>query len=113
MQFLIDVNLPYWFRLWNSDNYTHVKDLDRTWGDHKIWEYAEKNHLTIVTKDADFSHKMMYQKPPPRVIHIRVGNMKIQALYKFLNANWEQITELSEAYKLVNVYQDRIEVISD
>ena len=113
MQFLIDVNLPYWFTFWNSEAYIHVKDLDRTWRDQKIWEYAEEKHLTIVTKDADFFHKIMYQSSPPKVIHIRLGNMKIQTMYQFFEKNWATIIELSKNYKLVSVYEDRIEVVSD
>ena len=43
-RFIIDANLPYYFGLWNNENYIHVFDLNDTWSDQQIWNYAkEKN----------------------------------------------------------------------
>lgn len=47
--FLIDVNLPYYFSLWNSPDYLHQIDINDSWPDSKIWEYAQENGLTIIT----------------------------------------------------------------
>ena len=33
--FLIDVNLPYYFSLWNSEEYIHLKDIDQEWSDER------------------------------------------------------------------------------
>jgi len=52
---------------------------------------------------------MMVSSPPPRVIHLKTGNMKIDAFHRFLNQNWSIIIEDIEKYKLINVYNDRIE----
>lgn len=78
VKFLIDANLPYHFNLWNYDEFIHVGDLDDTWSDEVIWNYAKNNDLTIVSKDSDFSNRIITATPPPRVIHIKIGNMKIQ-----------------------------------
>ena len=59
-KYLIDVNLPYYFELWNNPDFIHVKDLNDTWSDDLIWKYALDNNLTILTKDADFSTKVLY-----------------------------------------------------
>ena len=72
-KFLIDVNLPYYFSLWNNINYVHQKDLDDEWTDEQIWKYSLENVLTIITKDSDFSNKILLHNPPPKVIHIRFG----------------------------------------
>jgi predicted nuclease of predicted toxin-antitoxin system len=42
----------------------------------------------LISKDADFSNRIIVKNPPPKVIHIKVGNLKIQELHKFLNDNW-------------------------
>ncbi len=110
--FLIDANLPYHFGLWNSEDFIHVADLNERWTDEEIWNYAKKNRLTIVSKDADFSNRIIIVEPPPRVIHLRVGNMRITELFTFLNKNWKHITETSEKFKLTNVYLNRIEGIN-
>ena len=68
--YLIDVNLPYYFSYWRSDEYIHQIDLQNDADDYEIWQYAKERGLTIVTKDADFSDRMLLSEPPPRVIHI-------------------------------------------
>jgi predicted nuclease of predicted toxin-antitoxin system len=85
-RFLIDANLPYRFALWQGLEYTHVFDLDDTWPDSEIWRYAKAEGLTIVTKDADFSARAMVSQPPPRVIHLRIGNLRMRDFHKLLPA---------------------------
>lgn len=110
--YLIDVNLPYRFSLWSSPDYMHVRDIDDEWTDLQIWKYAKENDLTIVTKDADFSDMLVLSQPPPRVIHVKLGNMKMREFYIALNAVWEDVLEFSDQYKLVRIYQDHIECIN-
>ena len=73
---------------------------------------CEKTKSDIITKDADFSNKIMYKTPPPKVIHIRFGNVKLQKLNEILDKIWLQIEEEVKVHKLVNVFIDRIESIS-
>lgn len=76
--YLIDANLPNYFDLWDSPRFAHVKDLNEKWTDEEIWEYAKRNDLIIVSKDVDFSNKIIVKNPPPKGIHIKVGNLKIK-----------------------------------
>ncbi|MBU2447470.1 MAG: DUF5615 family PIN-like protein [Bacteroidetes bacterium] len=110
-RFLIDANLPYYFSLWKSEDYIHVKDLNDTLTDEEIWEYAEKNNLTIVSKDSDFSNRILIKNPPPRVIHIKIGNLRINELFILLEKLWNEVIKFNSKYKLVNVYRDHIEGI--
>lgn len=109
--FLIDENLPYRFSLWASSQHIHVKDLQGIKTDSQIWDYAQQNHLTIISKDADFSERVLLTEPPPRVIHIRLGNLKMREFHQRLTTIWSDVCELSLKYKLVNVFTDRIEGI--
>ena len=108
-RFLVDANMPYRFSLWNSDDYVHQFDLGNTWSDAAIWEYAKKNNLTIITKDADFTNRILVSEPPPRVIHVRIGNLRLRDLHQFLSRNWSEILKANQENKLVTVYIDRIE----
>ncbi len=56
--------------------------------------------------------KILYKSPPPKVIHIRFGNLRIQEFYKVLDKMWTDIEENIKTHKLVNVYKDRIESVS-
>ena len=110
-KYLIDINLPYYFALWNSPEFIHQKDLSSKWSDEEIWTYAKSNNLTIITKDIDFSHKIMLNLPPPKVIHIRFGNLEMKPFFVVINKLWSNILEINNGHKLVNVFIDRIEGI--
>lgn len=109
--FLIDANLPYYFSLWNTSAFIHQKDINDEWTDEQIWLFAKENKLTIISKDSDFSNKIMLSIPPPRVIHIRFGNMKMKPFFDTINKVWNEVVEMNKEHKLVNVFTDRIEGI--
>lgn len=110
-KYLIDANLPYYFSLWRTDEYIHQKDINDEWSDSQIWAYAKEYNLTIVTKDTDFSNRILLKDPPPRVILVGFGNLKMRPFYERISACWATVCELSDENKLVNVYLDRIEAI--
>ncbi|RRB02096.1 DUF5615 family PIN-like protein [Larkinella rosea] len=109
LRYLIDTNLPYYFSIWRSDQYIHQRDINSKAADTDIWAYAKANNLTIITKDRDYSDRMLLSSTPPRIIHIKTGNMKMREFYTFIDANWQLILELSETHKLVYVFRDHIE----
>lgn len=112
MHFLIDANLPYRFELWHGPAFTHVFDLDDTWTDGRIWSHARENNLVTVSKDADFSDRIILAEPPPRVIHVRVGNMKMREFHGFISQVWPQAAALVESHKLVIVHTRTIDCIA-
>ncbi len=110
-RYLIDVNLPYYFSIWRGEDYLHQRDLGDEWSDSRVWRFATEQALTIVSKDADFSARAMLQTPPPRVIHICLGNLRIRQFHQMISGAWQEICDLSEQHRLVRVFADRIEAI--
>lgn len=110
-KFLIDVNLPYYFSIWKSSDYVHQNDIYDEWTDEKIWNYAKENNLTIITKDSDFSNRILLKDPPPKVIHIRFGNLTMKEFFIKMNSIWNDVLELNKTHKFINVFKDRIEGI--
>lgn len=108
-KYLIDVNLPYYFSLWNSSDYIHQKDINDEASDEEIGIFAKENQLTIISKDSDFSNKILYRTPPPKVIHIRFGNMKMKDFFAKMSKIWPDVLTMNEHCKLVSVYEDRLE----
>ena len=108
-KYIIDANLPYYFSLWRDEAHVHVIDLNPHMKDSEIWQYAKENNLTIITKDADFSDRVLLSNPPPKVIHIKLGNMKMKAFHDAVSHIWNEVLSMSEEYKLIRVYSDRIE----
>ena len=80
--------------------------------DKNIWHYAIEHDLVIITKDSDFSARMLLTDPPPRVIHIRLGNMNMKTFHKIVSDCWNEVARMVEHYKLVTVYKDHIEGIN-
>jgi predicted nuclease of predicted toxin-antitoxin system len=64
-RYLIDANLPRWFSLWAGGGCEFVHDLGPDWSDTDIWEYASTHGLTIVSKDADFSARVLTARQDP------------------------------------------------
>jgi predicted nuclease of predicted toxin-antitoxin system len=108
-RYLVDVNLPRWFSQWNSEEYLHQHDLDPTRHDTLIWDHARTEDLTIITKDSDFSNRILLSSPPPRVIHIRLGNMSMRAFHAAIAKCLSDVLSMNETHKLVVVHADRIE----
>lgn len=108
-RFLIDANLPSRLVLWDSPDFELVANHGDDWPDSKVWDYARQHQLTIVTKDADFSERIMLSNPSPRVVLLKVGSLRLAELRAFLLKVWPQIDQLSSQYKLLIVKVDTIE----
>jgi predicted nuclease of predicted toxin-antitoxin system len=109
--FLFDENLPRVPSLRASLPVTHALNLGVRPTDSQLWTHAQANDLAIVTKDTDFSQRIVMGIPPPRVIHLRVGNMRRRDFANWLERIWPQVESAIATNKLVNVYRNRIESI--
>jgi predicted nuclease of predicted toxin-antitoxin system len=107
--FLFDENLPRRITIGPSLPIQHIKILGNSPSDLQIWTYAKDQSLVIVTKDADFSNRIMSTSPPPWVVHLRFGNMRLSAFHAILTKVWPSVEALLPANKLICVYKDRIE----
>ncbi len=110
-RFIIDANLPFRFSVWNTEDFLHVFQINESFTDEQIWEYARKNTLTIVTKDADFSLKALTKGTPPKVVHIRFGNLKMKDFHDKISKFWPEIELLLQENSIVNIYTDHIETV--
>lgn len=84
VKYLIHENLPLFLQVWDSKRFIHVAHLPFIDLDADIWEYALKNELITVTKDADFYYRYLSSKQYPKVIWIRTVNFKKSSLIYLL-----------------------------
>lgn len=108
---LLDQNLPGRLKFTPSLPVVQATGIGESPTDSQLWEYAKKYQLAIVTKDADFSDRIILQEPPPWVIHIRFGNLRRHEFHTTLQRAWPQAEALLPRHKLVNIYTDRVEGI--
>lgn len=99
MKLLFDHNLPPRLvsrlrDLFPDSEHVFTIGLDRA-TDLEIREYAKREDLVIVTKDADFSDLCVLGGFPPKVIWIRRGNCSATNLEELLREHHQQIEALS------------------
>jgi len=113
LAFLVDVNLPRFFRFFHSPQFTFVIDLDGSMKDRDIWSYALEHNQIILTKDADFFHRCLVSKERPKVVHFEIGNATLQELHRYFDLHWHMILQLlvEMNYTLVVARDKTIEAI--
>jgi|SRR5215203_2014067 len=99
MKLLFDHNLPPGLVARLSDlfplsEHVFVLGLDRA-SDLEIREYAKRETLLIVTKDADFSDLCVLKGYPPKIIWIRRGNCSTYDVEQLLRAHYDDINALN------------------
>lgn len=110
--FLFDENLPRRVIFAPSLPVVHAASLGANPTDTQLWEHARSNSLVIVTKDADFSGRIILASPPPWVVHLRFGNLRRQQFHAFLARVWPGIEAMLPTHKLINVFRDHIEGVA-
>jgi predicted nuclease of predicted toxin-antitoxin system len=95
MKLLFDHNLPpslvtRLVDLFPFSEHVFTLGLDRA-SDVDIREYALRESLVIVTKDADFSDLCVLKGFPPKIIWIRRGNCSANDLEQLLREHSERI----------------------
>ena len=109
--FLFDQNLPSRIRFIPGLPLIPLSDVGPGPTDTEVWNFAQRCKLVIVSKDADFSQRMITSSPPPWVVHLRFGNLRRIEFPSRLARAWPQVEALLKTHKLVNVYLDRVEGI--
>lgn len=101
--FLLDENLSPKLRTGFGPgvHVIHARDLAPNPTDLALWTHAEREHLVIVTKDADFTDRMLAQAtPPPWVVQVRCGNLRARAPREFLEGYWPRVLALLPGHRL-------------
>lgn len=110
--FLFDENLPRRLTFTPSLPVTWSTALGASPSDTALWDHARDHGLAIVSKDADFSDRIMMADPPPWVVHLRFGNLRRHAFHALMAKTWPDVERLLATHKLVCVYADRIEAFA-
>jgi len=109
--FLVDVNLPKYFSFFNHSNFIHVADIDPTWSDKSIWDYALKKNYVILTKDVDFYDRFISSENAPKIVYFQLGNLTLKELHSFFEDNWDYIIKNLEKGNLFIVSLNSIKII--
>ena len=108
---LLDENVSARLRTAFDVPVVHVCDWTNGLKDWALWQNATEQSLVIVTQDSDFSERMLLKSPPPWVVQVRVGNMRVRDFRRFLDTVWPRVWELLADHKLIILHRDRLEAI--
>jgi predicted nuclease of predicted toxin-antitoxin system len=108
---LIDENLPVSLAQILPVECSHATDLGAQPSDTQIWSHARERNWTILTRDTDFFDRIMLQGPPPKVIWVRLGNIRRTELESLLVKLWPAICNLLTDADLVEVHPTSLEAV--
>jgi len=87
--YLFDGNVPSRLRFSPKLPIIPLSNVGRHPSDSQIWDFARKHDLVIVSKDTDFSDRIITSSPPPRVVHLRFGNLRRNEYHALLTRRWQ------------------------
>lgn len=87
MIFLIDAHLPksictYFEELGHEAIHTTDFPQGNATQDIDLIAFSEKENAVVITKDSDFYYSFQIHRKPKKLVMVRVGNMRLQALKK-------------------------------
>jgi predicted nuclease of predicted toxin-antitoxin system len=62
--------------------------------DTEIRQIAINENRIIVTKDSDFPDSFFLKGPPPRIVYLRLSNMRNRELTALLETRWGMLEDL-------------------
>lgn len=100
MRFLVDENLSPKLVVALRSAYpgsTHVETLGlRGRLDSDVWTAAREGGFAILTKDDDFAGMSVLFGPPPKVVHLRAGNVDTSAVVALLIEHGTRIARFEQ-----------------
>jgi len=115
---LVDENLPNSLVALLPVECSHATDLGKQPTDRQLWDHARLHDWTIITRDTiltrdtDFFDRIMLHGSPPKVIWVRLGNVRRAALESILLRTWPDILRLLGDADLVEIHPSKLEGFS-
>ena len=103
MRFLFDQNISHRIIKLLPKNYSGSSSVKKEGlinaPDRQIWEFAKELDYIIVTQDSDFNDLTSLFGFPPKIIWIRTGNIKTQAILNILIDYTQEIEDFIKSNK--------------
>lgn len=81
--------------LFPESTHVYLLAMDQA-DDREVWNHAQTNGFTIVTRDSDYNELLTLQGFPPKVIWIRRGNCSTTAIETMLRSHLADIQALND-----------------
>jgi len=88
---------------------SHATSLGKQPSDGFLWKHCREHDWVILTRDTDFFDRLMLEGPPPKIVWVRLGNIRKSDLESLLMRRWPTITKLLQNADLVEVHSKALE----
>ncbi len=106
---IVDENLPRTLVAKFGAGSLHATDLGERVTDGYLWLHARQHGRIILTKDADFFDRLSLEGSPPKVVWVRLGNLRRADLEEEILRRWPEVLNLLESANMVELHGDRLE----
>jgi predicted nuclease of predicted toxin-antitoxin system len=108
MKFLIDAQLPFRLKLRLIEmgfDAIHTDDLPERnlTSDLTIADFADRENLTLISKDSDFLKLRILQGRPRKLLMITTGNIVNKELLALIDLNFPTVMKLFNSYDVVEM----------
>ena len=113
MYFIVDAHLPWAICEFlkelghKSLHTTELQEGNHT-SDEVITALAVEKHAIVISKDTDFYHKFLLKREPPKLVMVKVGNMRLAKLKALFKRALPLIIESLATHDLIELHQDKI-----
>ena len=80
--------------LFPESTHLYTLGMDQA-NDREVWNYAQSNGFTIVTRDSDYNELLVLLGFPPKVVWIRRGNCSTSTIETMLRSHLADIQTLA------------------
>lgn len=108
-RFILDENLPATLASFLGGDCKHAADLGARPTDAELWQWGREERRVILTKDADFFERLLLEGPPPKIVWLRVGNLRRVELEALMKRVWPAVEALLADHDLIEVHRSSLE----
>lgn len=65
----------------------------------------------MISKDTDFFHSFLLNRKPPKLIIVKVGNLKLRGMKQLFESQAESLALLLENHDLIELHLDKAIVL--
>ncbi|MEX0966267.1 MAG: DUF5615 family PIN-like protein [Bacteroidia bacterium] len=116
MRFIVDAQLPpSWANILKEAGHEamHTRELPdgNDTSDSFIIEMATTQGWVVITKDTDFLYSFLTTGRPPRLVLVRLGNMRLRNINMALSNNVNLLIDCLNEGSLIELWPDEIRIV--
>lgn len=114
VKFLIDAHLPISIaEYFHDQDIVHTSELPEgnNTTDFIINTLSVQEQRIVISKDSDFYYSYLASRKPHKLVLVKLGNMRIQELKSYFQANAAKIISLMKDHSFIILEKGRIRIL--